>query len=138
MNIDIDKHLTESEKKEIAIQVFKENIEKAFGGSQFTDSGKERDRVIKNSVAKWISDYVESLLTEEDKLMIIDKTREAISSSNYSFYVFQKPDVWDRTEYTAYKVITDEVKNNTDFIQNKVKEAIIKQFSLQNGEEYTV
>lgn len=129
MNIQIEDYLSEGEMKEIAVEAFKEKIHEAFGGDQYTEGGKEKDRQIRNAVAKWIEDYVETVLTEEDKQTIRDKTHEAIRNASYEFHIFEKPDVWDRTEYTAYKVITQAVKDNEDFIKAKVTEAIIEKFS---------
>jgi len=129
MEINIDNYISEDEKREIALEIFRDKVKKAFGGDQYSDSGKERDRVIKNAVAHWITEYIETTLTNEDKLLLQDNVRESIVKANYSFYIFSKPDVWDRTEYTAHKVITQAVKENEEFIKSKVTEAIVERFS---------
>lgn len=130
MEIDIDKYISEEEKKEIALDIFRDKIKEAFGGDEYSHSGKERDRVIKNAVAHWITEYIENLLTEDDKQIIQNNVIESIKKANYSFYIFQKPDVWDRTEYTAYQIITQVVKENEPFIKEKVNEEILKKFTL--------
>lgn len=129
MEINIDNYISEEEKREIALEIFRDKIKEAFGGDEYTDSGKERDRVVKNAVAQWITDYIESNLTEDDKEIIKKNVRESIERESYSFYIFKRPDVWDRTEYTAYKIITQAVKDNEDFIKAKVTESIIKKFT---------
>ena len=129
MEINIDDFISEDERREIAIETFRDKIKEAFGGDEYSDSGKERDRVVKNAVSKWITDYVETTLTEEDKKLIREKTVEAIRDAHYEYRIFEKPDVWDRTEYTAYRVVTQAVKENEDFIKEKVTEAIIEHFT---------
>lgn len=132
MNIDIDKYISEDEKREIALDIFRTAIEKAFGGTEYDQSGKERDRVIRNAVAKWIETHIESILSDEDRQTIKDTVQKTIHKEDYSFYVFSRPSVWDRTEYSAYKAITDAVKLNKDFIENKVIEAVTKMFTTNN------
>lgn len=131
MEIDINNYISENEKREIALEIFRDKVKEAFGGDQYTDSGKERDRVIKNAVHHWIVEYVEKTLTDEDKQTIRDNALKAIKDANYEFRVFEKPDVWNRTEYTAYKVITQAVKENEDYIKEKVAEEIRKKFTLE-------
>lgn len=129
MEINIDNYISEDEKREIALEIFRDKVKGAFGGDQYSDSGKERDRVIKNAVAHWITEYIETTLTDEDKVLLQNNVRDSIAKANYSFYIFSKPDAWDRTEYTAHKVITQAVKENEEFIKSKVIEAIVERFS---------
>lgn len=133
MEIKLEDYITEEEKKEIIISQFKEDISKMFGGDEYSTTGKDRDRIIKNSVAHWITEYIEKTLTEEDKNIIKENVMNTIRSKNdLSFYIFQKPDVWDRTEYTAYKIIQTAVKENEQFIKDKVTESIKQKFTLQD------
>ena len=121
MEIKIEDYITEEEKKEIVISQFKEDVSKMFGGNEYTSTGKDRDRIIKNSVAHWITEYIEKTLTDEDKNTIRENVLDTIKNRNdLSFYIFQKPDVWDRTEYTAYKIIQNAVKENEQFIKDKI------------------
>lgn len=131
MDIKVEDYLSQEEMKEIATEAFKSKIHQAFGGDQYSSSGKERDRVVKNSVAHWITEYIESLLTEDDKEIIKKGVEDAIKKESYSYFVFKKPDVWDRTEYTAHKIITQSVKENEEYIKYKVKESIIKKFEVE-------
>ena len=131
MEIKIEDYITEEEKKEIVISQFKEDVSKMFGGNEYTSTGKDRDRIIKNSVAHWITEYIEKTLTDEDKNTIRENVLDTIKNRNdLSFYIFQKPDVWDRTEYTAYKIIQNAVKENEQFIKDKVTESIKQKFTL--------
>lgn len=130
MNINIDDYISESEKKEIAISVFSDSIKSAFGGSEYTDSGKERDRIVKNAVVKWIAEYVETILTDEDKALIREETYKAIKGASYEFKIFQKPDIWDRDEYSVYKIIQTAVKENEEFIKKRVTESVVNMFTL--------
>lgn len=130
MEIKVEDYLSEAEMKEIAVEAFKDKIHQAFGGDEYTPQGKEKDRQIKNAVAKWITDYVETVLTEEDKQIIREKTHEAIRDAHYEYRIFEKPDAWDRTEYTAYKVITEAVKKNEDYIKEQITKAIKKKFEI--------
>lgn len=131
MEIKIEDYITEEEKKEIVISQFKEDVSKMFGGNEYTSTGKDRDRIIKNSVAHWITEYIEKTLTDEDKNTIRENVLDTIKNRNdLSFYIFQKPDVWDRTEYTAYKIIQNAVKENGQFIKDKVTESIKQKFTL--------
>ena len=131
MEIKIEDYITEEEKKEIVISQFKEDVSKMLGGNEYTSTGKDRDRIIKNSVAHWITEYIEKTLTDEDKNTIRENVLDTIKNRNdLSFYIFQKPDVWDRTEYTAYKIIQNAVKENEQFIKDKVTESIKQKFTL--------
>lgn len=41
MEINIDDYINEDEKKEIVINQFKDSIKKAFGGDEYSESGKK-------------------------------------------------------------------------------------------------
>lgn len=133
MEIKIEDYITEEEKKEIVISQFREDISKMFGGDEYTSTGKDRDRIIKNSVAHWITEYIEKTLTDEDKNIIRENVLNTIKTeNNLSFYIFKKPDVWDRTEYTAYQIIQNAVKENEQFIKDKVTESIKQKFTIND------
>ncbi len=127
----IEDYLSLEERKEIATRIFTERVQSAFGGDQYSASGKEADRVIKNAVAHWITEYVENSLTAEHRELIRAGVDRAINGENYSFYLFKRPDVWDRTEYTIYTIINQALKENEEFIKNKVSESILDKFTLE-------
>ena len=134
IEIELDDYISEEEKKEIVIETFRENIEGAFGGGEFDQSSKERERIINNSVAKWIEQHIESILTEDDINVLTENVKKTIHEKNdYSFYVFAKPDIWDRTEYSAYKIIAQAVKENENYIKEKVTESIKKTFDISDN-----
>lgn len=130
MEIDIDKYLSEEEKKNIVIDTFKERITQAFGGNEYSSSGKEADRIVKNAVAHWIASYVETILTDEDKTKIRNAVQNVVEHANYEFYLFQKPDVWDRTEFSFYKILNSSLKENQEFIAEKIKEELVKKLQI--------
>lgn len=129
----IENYITEEEKKEIALSMFKDKIQEAFGGDEYTPSGKEADRVMKNAVALWITEYIEKILTDKQKNTIRKNVENTIKEkTDLSYYIFQKPDVWDRSEYTAYSIINKAIKENEEFIKKSVSKEILKKFTLED------
>ena len=134
MEINIEDYISEEQQKEIVIDVFRKSIEDAFGRDEYSDSGKERDRVIKNAVSHWITEYIEKTLTEEDKNLIRETLKKTIESGNYGYYLFKSPDVWDRKEYTVHKLMEKAVRENEGFILDRVTREIKEKFEGNTDE----
>jgi len=105
IEIDINSYISEEEKRELAIQVFKERIEnelfKAPKGTVIADSEVQRiignitSSVVISEISKYIPDYKEK---------INKKVSEAISK-DISYYVFKKKDSWGGEDSIAIKYI---------------------------------
>ena len=125
IEIELNNYITEEDKKEIVLDVFRDRINKAFGGDEYSNSGKEADRLMKNAISYWLTNEIEKVMTNEMKETIKNKAVEAIESKNYSFEIFQKPDTWDRSEFSAYKIIQDVIKNKREIIEEWAEKELV-------------
>lgn len=125
IEINIDNYLSENEKKELAIQVFKEQIKNAlFKSSDGTvQSDSEIQRVIGNISHSIVMQEVQTYIPNCEQ-MIKDKTLEIISKSDFHYQIFKKKDVWDKEESLAITYLNETVRNCKETFQSKIKEAI--------------
>jgi hypothetical protein len=125
MDIDISKYISEDEKREIAIDVFREQVRselfKTSPGSVQSDSEIQRvignisHDIVINEVGKYIPDF-ESL--------IIEKVKTIITTSELRTQVFKRKDVWDRNESEAVKIINSVVADNKAVLEERIKDTI--------------
>ena len=123
--IEIDNYLTDEEKKEIAIDVFRERISKDLfkGHMSNLERDSEIQRIIGNishdivieEMNRRISNYEEILKT---------KVEETLNKSDLSYYIFKRKDAWEKEESLGTTYIREEIYANKDIIKNKVREAI--------------
>src|SRR5690606_30078716 len=102
IKIDINDYLSESEKKEYAIEAFKEQVKsELFKSSNGTiQSDSEVQRIIGNITGQIVMNEVQKYIPDCEEL-IKQKTIEVLSKDNYAYYVFKKKDAWDREESLA-------------------------------------
>lgn len=132
IEIDINEYLTENEKKELVIEAFKEQVKrelfKSHNGTIQSDS--EVQRIIGGITGQIVMNEVQKYIPDCEK-MIRDKTIEALSKDNYSYYVFKKKDVWDKEESLAVTYMNETIKSCKETFQKRIKETI-ENYDLSN------
>lgn len=132
IEIDINEYLTESEKKELVIEAFKEQVKselfKSHNGTIQSDS--EVQRIIGNITGQIVMNEVQKYIPDCEK-MIREKTIEALSKDNYSYYVFKKQDAWDKEESLAVTYMNETIKSCKETFQKRIKETI-ENYDLSN------
>lgn len=125
INIDLSKYITEEEKKEIAINVFKERVERElFKGNKGTvQSDSEIQRIIGNISHEIVVNEVSKHIPDFES-KIKDKVSETIQRKDFSYEVFRKKDAWGTPQSLAVTIIKKEIEDQQDFLKDKIKEAI--------------
>ena len=126
IEININNYLSEEEKKEIAIQVFREQIKnelfKSADGTVQSDS--EIQRIIGNITGQIIMDEVQKYIPNY-KSLIEENTLKSIQKSDFSYEIFKKKDAWDREESIAVTYMKEVILKSKEDFQQKIREAII-------------
>lgn len=122
IEINIDDYLSESEKKELAIGVFKERIGselfKARKGGVQSDS--EIQRIIGNISHEIVMKEVQKHIPGcED--MIKRKVENLLNEKDFSYQIFKKADAWERDESLAITYMQQSIQENKDMFQNRIK-----------------
>ena len=125
MTINVDDYLTEEDKKELAIDVFKGQLVKYLfnGASGEVQNDAEVQRVVGNISHKIVMNELSKFIPNcED--MIVSKVKDTLNKANYNFEVFKQASAWGDKESLAVTYITQTVNDSKDLIQSKVKESI--------------
>lgn len=129
--IDINDYLSESEKKEYAIEAFKETIKKGmFNDKQGIQLDAEIQRVIGNISRSIVMEEVQKYIPNCEEL-IKKKTLEVINKDSFSYEVFKKKDVWDKDESLAITYMNETIRANKELFQKRIKETI-ENYDLSN------
>lgn len=125
IEINIDNYLSEDEKKSIVIDAFREAISKKLFKTDRGDlvSDSEIQRVIGNISHNIIVDEVSKILPNY-KDLIKAKVGQIITSSNLSYHVFKKKDVYESDESLAISYIKETVASLKPTITEKVKDSV--------------
>jgi hypothetical protein len=122
--IDINDYLSESEKKEYAIEAFKETIKKGmFNDKQGIQLDTEIQRVIGNISHSIVMEEVQKHIPNCEEL-IKKKTLEVINKDSFSYEVFKKKDVWNKDESLAITYMNETIRANKELFQKRIKETI--------------
>lgn len=126
MNVDIniEDYLTEEEKKEIAIDVFRQQVKKELFNSNdgTVQADSEIQRVIGNITHEIVFTEVQKYIPDaKDK--IIGKVKKALAK-DLNYEVFRKKDAWDKEESLAITYIKEEVKANEEVFKTRIKDMI--------------
>lgn len=132
IEIDINEYLTESEKKELVIEAFKEQVKRELFKSQngTIQSDSEVQRIIGNITGQIVMNEVQKYIPECEE-MIKAKTIEALSKDDYTYYVFKKKDIWDKEESLAVTYMNETIKSCKETFQKRIKETI-ENYDLTN------
>lgn len=124
IEINIDDYLSESEKKEYAIQAFKESIKHGmFKEKEGIQLDSEIQRVIGNISYSIVMQAVQEHIPNSEEL-IKQKTLDIIKSSDFSYQLFQKKDAWDKEESLAITYMREVVAQTKNEFQDKIRETI--------------
>lgn len=115
VDMDFSKYLTEDEMREIAEQEFRSVIR--------NKANKDLERIINNSAYSVIWKAVDESLNNEAINILKQKVVDIINNMS-EFTVFSKPNAWDRQENTAYGILMQTVRDNSNVLDIKVKDQI--------------
>lgn len=135
VEIDIDNYLSEEEKKEIAQDLFKEELRKGFLSSQDHKRNTENyERVINNSVYEFLMTEIDTIIgcDFKEKLSIGIKK---ILSKDLTYSVFRDLSPWDNKKSVAQEMLDNLVLENKQIAEDKVKEAM-QNINFDNLEDY--
>ena len=118
-SININDYLTEEEKKEIAIDYFRETLKKHFTDEDNGKADFERDRHIGNIYHSIILEEVQKYLPNFQDI-IKERVIYAITNENLHFQIFRKKDDYFREKQSlALDYIEEVVKENEELIKEK-------------------
>lgn len=130
VKINIDDYLSEEEKKEIAIDVFRNQVKtqlfKSIDGTVQSDS--EVQRVIGNISYEIVFNEVQKYIPDAKK-MVKDKVSKILKEKDFSYYIFRKKDAWDKEESLAITYLNQEVKSNEEMFKARIKKEM-EEFDL--------
>jgi hypothetical protein len=122
VTINIDDYLSEEEKKEIAIDVFRNQVKtqlfKSIDGTVQSDS--EVQRVIGNISYEIVFNEVQKYIPNAKK-MVEDKVSKILKEKDLSYYIFRKKDAWDKEESLAITYLNQEIKSNEETFKSRIK-----------------
>ena len=126
IELDIDKYLSEEEKKQLAIDVFKERISKELFKSRegTIQSDSEIQRVIGNISHAIVMKEVQKYIPDFES-QIKNKVKKALSEGNIKYEIFKVKNAWDSQESLAITYLNEAVKENRDILKQRVLNAIM-------------
>ena len=113
-NFNIEDYLTDTEKKEIAMQVWKEKLSAKFE--------KDQERIISNAAYQIVSTMCDEVVPNFNSLLV-EKVKGVITTLT-AHTVFNKPDAWDRDGNSSYHLLKSIVASKKERINNKVDNII--------------
>jgi hypothetical protein len=124
MEIDINEYLSEEDKKEIAIDVFRQQVKnqlfKKTDGTVQSDS--EIQRVIGNITHEIVFQEVQKYIPDAEEL--VKKNVMKAIKKDMTYQVFKKKDAWDREESLATKYMREEMIANEESFKERIREAM--------------
>ena len=124
IEINIDDYLSESEKKQYAIEAFKDSVKYGmFNGKDGVQLDSEIQRVIGNISHSIVMEAVQKHIPNCEEL-IKQKTLEVLNKESFSYEVFKKKDAWDRDESLAITYMREVIQKNKESFQQKIKAEI--------------
>jgi len=124
MNVDvnINDYLSEEDKKEIAIDVFRQQVKKELFNSNdgTVQADSEIQRIIGNITHEVVFTEVQKYIPDA-KEQIIGKVKKALAK-DLSYEVFRKKDAWDKEESLAITYVKEEVKANEEVFKTRIRE----------------
>lgn len=125
ITINIDNYLSESEKKEYAIEAFKQAvIEGMFNKKQGVQLDSEIQRVIGNISHNIVMAEVQKYIPNCEQL-IKDKTLEIIKKENFSHQIFHRKDPWGGSDSVAITYMDSVINASKSDFEKKIKDAIL-------------
>ena len=124
IQINIDDYLSESEKKQYAIEAFKESIKHdLFNGKDGVQLDSEIQRVIGNISHSIVMTEIQKYIPNYEEL-IKEKTLAVLQKDNFSYEVFKKKDPWGGEDSLAVTYMREVIQKNKELFQQKIKSDI--------------
>ena len=115
MTINVEDYLSEEEKKQIAIDVFKEVCRQS--------SVDDFERIITNSAYNVVWKSMDDIFDNNCIAKLRDKIRHIINDFT-AFNIFKKPDAWDRGSNDPYNIMVQCVQEYKPLLSEKVEKAM--------------
>ena len=141
IEINIDNYLSFEEKKEIATQVFKEQIYKCVIEDYKNDSEKRKEnyeRIISNSVFSYLAKEIDTIIDTDTKELIKQRTISTIKRKDYNYSLFRRKGMFETEDSPAQLVIREAVREHKDSIKQQFKDTtdtIIKNMEVDTIQE---
>jgi len=113
-DIDIDKYLSEEDKKRIAEEVWRERLHTKFS--------QDNERIISNAAYDIVREMCESIVPNFNELLT-EKVKGAISKLS-TCEVFRAPDAWDRKATVGWTMMNEIVLAKRQRLENRVEKII--------------
>lgn len=130
IDLNVEDYLSEEDKKEIVIDVFRQQVKnqlfKSTDGTVQSDS--EVQRVIGNITHEIVFTEIQKYIPDAKK-QIKERVRKALAK-DLNYEVFRKKDAWDKEESLAITYIKEEVKNNEEVFKARIRE-LMANYNLQ-------
>ncbi len=115
MEIKFEDYLSEQERKQIVEDIFREMCAKKFK--------EDSERIFSNAAHATVYKIIDDMHSGETANLIAAKAIKLIDElSTYS--VFRRADAWERGESEGYKSLTEAIKDNKQFLNDKIKNII--------------
>ena len=125
ITINIDDYLSDSEKKEYAIEAFKEAVKVGmFKEKQGVQLDSEIQRVIGNISHNIVMEEIQKYIPNCEQL-IKDKTLEIIKKENFSSKIFHRKDPWGGGDSKAITYMDCVINSSKEEFEQKIKDAIL-------------
>lgn len=125
LEINIDDYLSEEDKKDIAINVFKSEIRNVlFESSPGTvQRDSEIQRIIGNITHEVIFTEVQKYIPDVRE-QIQEGVEKVLKKKDLSYEVFRKKDAWDKEESLAITYMREEIQNNEEIFKERIRNAM--------------
>lgn len=139
VEIDIDDYLSEESKKQLAEDVFKEELRKGFlekNPANSKQNTENYERVLINSVYYFLREEIDTLLNIDHKKIILDKVDTILKDKDLAYQIFKKKDFWEKEDSLAIQYIEEGVKENKEYLKSKIKPTIDKYLAEKIDNDY--
>ncbi|MEG1546014.1 MAG: hypothetical protein RR371_02040 [Bacteroides sp.] len=123
IEINIDNYLSESEKRELAIEAFKESIkESLFKGHTGVVASSDAQRIISNISYGIVEEMLKERMPDYEEEIIANVKKVIKGMSQYT--VFRRADAWGSDNSEAVKIVDKTVADNRQKIINILQKEI--------------
>lgn len=116
----IEKHLSEEERKQIAIEEWRSMLREVYSSSP--------ERIVSNLGHYAARALIDDVVGADDSVKIREGVEKAISNIT-EWSVFRRADRWDANESPAYKMLMEAVREHKDTLDKRVGE-VLEEVSL--------
>ena len=122
IKVNIDDYLSEEEKKEIAIDTFRNAIKNTMfkGNSSDIVKDSEIQRIVGNVAHVIVFEEVQKYIPDF-KEQIVKKVRKCITEDSLSYQVFRKKDAWEKEQSLAQDYIYQTVREQENEFKDRIK-----------------